>query len=141
MSDSRPGCDRAAWIICALTSISLTASVMAQADQLPRTPSFTEAVVDIKKYGLIEFAFAGTFRLWGVIADADQIREAVLGEEISCNYAGASYMHPELPLKTVICDAASPKRPNMGDLGRYLISEKGARELCAETSNYYGTCD
>ena len=59
---------------------------------------------------------------------------------MSCYDAGATYLR-SMPLNVVTCNATSPKNPSIGDLGRYLISEGKAAEVCAETFGYYETCN
>jgi dihydroorotate dehydrogenase len=126
----------------------LAASVIAAsaghvfADAVRRPPDFIDVVSDITIKGRIVFKVSGTFRIWGVPLDSSISSDILIGKTMMCNYAGSTWRRIEaVAVKTIVCNASSPETPGLGDIGKHLISEGAAHEICGETLGYYGTCN
>jgi hypothetical protein len=111
-----------------------------RADGVQRQPTFTDSVHDVTDAGLIVFESHGTYRIWGALVDPESLRAYIVGRKLRCFSAGSTQRNLG-SVKVITCNISSWEDPELGDLGRALISANIAREICSETINFYGTCD
>ncbi len=80
-------------------------------------------------------------RLWGIVViEPRTLRQLVAGKEIACEFEGD--FGPSIGgAKCRSGDFRELTDYEAEDLSELLLEKRAAFEFCAESRNYYGTCD
>jgi hypothetical protein len=122
-----------------------TGLVVSVALVLPATADIVNTqfakVTKVNDYGVMVFEERNPTRLWGiVVTEPRTLRQLVVGKEIACEFAEA-YQPWIIGAKCRLGGFKDPVDLDTEDLSEFLIEKGAAFEFCAESRNYYGTCD
>lgn len=98
-------------------------------------------VTKVNDYGVMLFEERSPARLWGVVVTEHRtLRQLVVGTQIACEFEG-NFGPSTSAAKCRSGDFRDRTGHEAEDLSEYLIEKGAAFEFCAESRNYYGTCD
>jgi hypothetical protein len=98
-------------------------------------------VTKVNDYSVMVFEERNPARLWGiVVTEPRTLRQLVVGRELACEFV-ESYGPTIDGAKCRSGDFRELTGPESEDLSEFLLKTGAAFEFCAESRNYYGTCD
>lgn len=122
----------------------LAVTVSANAGSL-ETPDFRDVVRGVDSAGIVYFERNGSHRLWGLLPDAENLREILVGKKLACNFVGefeGKWRGVSAASSAVVCEIReiSPNPQFPDGLVVHLLQSGHANELCSETLGLFGTC-
>lgn len=108
-------------------------------------PDFRAKVTNVSNSGVVYFEGHGGYRLWGLLPEADYLRELLVGEELACYVAGelrGYWGGVSATSRSAVCISLDPNPNPFRSKGviQYLLDSGHVTEFCAETLGLFGTC-